>query len=484
MTNTAQNARIVPVILSGGSGVRLWPMSREQYPKQFLPLSSDRSMLQETALRVADPARFAPPLVVCNQEHRFVIAEQMRQIGQDAGPAGARIVLEPIGRNTAAAAAIAALIIAEQDPDGRLLLLPADHVIQDRTAFLQAVSAAARAADAGQLTTFGIVPTAPETGYGYIRRGLPLDGQEGAYRVAAFVEKPPRAEAERYLAEGDVFWNSGMFLLPARRYLEELERWEPAVLAACRAALAGGRADLDFFRLEEEAFAAAPSISIDHAVMERTDAAAVVPCAIGWTDVGAWSALWDIGAKDEGGNVCHGDAIAWDSRGCYVRSEDGALVALLGMEDAVVVATEDAVLVAAKDRAQDIKPLVEHLKAQGRDEPRQHRRVHRPWGYYQSLHAGDRFQVKRLTVAPGARLSLQKHYHRAEHWVVVNGTALVTRGEDQILLRENESVYIPLGTLHRLENPGKVPLNLIEVQSGAYLGEDDIVRIDDHYGRP
>lgn len=483
MTNTSQHARIFPVILSGGSGVRLWPMSREQYPKQFLPLCSERSMLQETALRVADPARFAPPLVVCNQEHRFVIAEQMRQIGQDAGPGGARIVLEPIGRNTAAAAAIAALIVAEQDPDGRLLLLPADHVIQDRTAFLEAVSAAARAADAGCLATFGIVPTVPETGYGYIRRGPPLDGQEGAYRVAAFVEKPPRAEAERYLAEGNVFWNSGMFLLPARRYLEELERWEPTVLAACRAALAGGRADLDFFRLEEEAFAAAPSISIDHAVMERTDAAVVVPCAIGWTDVGSWSALWDIGAKDEGGNVCQGDAIAWDSRGCYVRSEDGALVALLGMEDAVVVATEDAVLVAAKDRAQDIKPLVEHLKAQGRDEPRQHRRVHRPWGYYHSLHTGERFQVKRLTVAPGARLSLQKHYHRAEHWIVVNGTALVTRGEEQMLVYENQSIHIPMGTVHRLENPGKVPLHLIEVQSGSYLGEDDIVRFEDGYGR-
>ena len=480
MTNAPQNARIHPVILSGGAGVRLWPMSREQYPKQFLPLCSDRSMLQETARRVADPARFAAPLVICNQEHRFVIAEQMRQIGLG----DARIVLEPVGRNTAAAAAVAALIVAEQDPDGRILLLPADHVIQDQAAFLAAVSVAADAASDGRLATFGIVPTAPETGYGYIRRGDAVEGRDGAFRVAAFVEKPPRAEAERYLAAGDFFWNSGMFLLPARRYLDELGRWEPAVLSACRAALAQGRADLDFFRLEEASFAAAPSISIDCAVMERTDAAAVVPCSIGWTDVGAWSALWDIGAKDEAGNVCQGDAIAWDSRNCYARSEDGALVALLGMENAVVVATEDAVLVAAKDRAQDIKPLVEHLKAQGRAEPHQHRRVHRPWGYYQSLHAGDRFQVKRLTVAPGARLSLQMHYHRAEHWIVVNGTALVTRGEEQILLRENESVYIPLGTAHRLENPGKVPLNLIEVQSGSYLGEDDIVRFDDHYGRP
>lgn len=454
-------------------------MSREQYPKQFLSLCSESSMLQDTARRVVDPAAFAAPLVVCNQEHRFVIAEQLRQ----AGIAGARIVLEPVGRNTAAAAAVAALTIAEQDPDGQLLLLPADHVIQDQDAFLQSVTVAAAAASAGHLTTFGIIPTAPETGYGYIRRGEAITGHDGAFRVAAFVEKPPREQAERYLAERNFFWNSGMFLLPVRQYLDELERWEPAVLEACRKALAQGHADLDFFRLDEASFAGAPSISIDCAVMERTEKAAVVPCSIGWTDVGAWSALWDIGAKDAAGNVCQGDAIAWDSRGCYVRSEDGALVAVLGMDDAVVVATEDAILVAAKDRAQDIKPMVEHLKAQGRNEPRLHRRVHRPWGYYQSLHAGDRFQVKRLTVAPGARLSLQMHYHRAEHWVVVNGTALVTRGEEQVLLRENESVYIPLGTPHRLENPGKVPLNLIEVQSGSYLGEDDIVRFDDHYGR-
>ncbi|WP_448207507.1 mannose-1-phosphate guanylyltransferase/mannose-6-phosphate isomerase [Azospirillum sp. sgz302134] len=479
MTNASQNARIHPVILSGGAGVRLWPMSREQYPKQFLSLCSERSMLQDTARRVVDPAHFAKPLIICNQEHRFVIAEQLRQAGID----GARIVLEPVGRNTAAAAAIAALTVAQSDPDGLLLLLPADHVIQDQEAFLEAVAIASSAASAGHLTTFGIVPTAPETGYGYIRRGDAIEGQDGAFRVAAFVEKPPREQAERYLAEKNFFWNSGMFLLPVRQYLAELERWEPAVLEACRAALAKGRSDLDFFRLDEEAFAAAPSTSIDYAVMERTDTAAVVPCSIGWTDVGAWSALWDIGEKDGGDNVCHGDAIAWDSKGCYARSEDGALVALLGMTDTVVVATEDAILVAAKDRAQDIKPMVEHLKKQGRNEPLLHRRVHRPWGFYQSLHAGDRFQVKRLTVAPGARLSLQMHYHRAEHWVVVNGTALVTRGEEQILLRENESIYIPLGTAHRLENPGKVPLNLIEVQSGSYLGEDDIVRMEDRYGR-
>lgn len=479
MTNNPQGLRIFPVILSGGAGVRLWPMSREQYPKQLLPLYSERSMLQDTAQRVADPARFAEPLVICNQEHRFLIAEQMRQ----AGFGKARIVLEPVGRNTAAAAAVAALLVAEQEPDGQILLLPADHVILDQDMFLKTVTSAAAAASAGHLTTFGIVPTAPETGYGYIRRGDAIDGQDDAFHVAAFVEKPPREQAERYVAEKNFFWNSGMFLLPVRQYLAELERWEPAVLDTCRKALAQGRSDLDFFRLDEEAFAACPNISIDYAVMERTAAAAVVPCSIGWTDVGAWSALWDIGRKDEHGNVHHGDTIAWDSRDCYARSEDGALIALLGMTDTVVVATEDAILVAAKDRAQDIKPLVEHLKKQGRNEPLLHRRVHRPWGFYQSLHAGDRFQVKRLTVAPGARLSLQKHYHRAEHWVVVNGTALVTRGEEQILLRENESVYIPLGTAHRLENPGKVPLNLIEVQSGSYLGEDDIVRLDDHYGR-
>lgn len=479
MTDSAPLPRIHPVLLSGGSGVRLWPMSREQYPKQLLPLCSERSMLQDTARRVAGTDRFATPLVICNQEHRFVIAEQLRQIGI----ADPRIVLEPFGRNTAAAAALAALIVAQEDPEGLLLLLPADHVIRDEPAFLEAVERAARVAGAGRLATFGIVPTAPETGYGYIRCGDRIEGHEGTHEVAAFVEKPARAVAEGYLAEGSYFWNSGMFVLPAGLYLAELERYEPEVLAACRAALDASRTDIDFIRPDSDAFAAAPSISIDYAVMERTDRAAVVPCSIGWTDVGAWSALWEIGEKDEAGNVCQGDAVAWDSQGCYARSEDGALVALLGMTDTVVVATEDAILVAAKDKAQDIKPLVERLKKEGRSEPLQHRRVYRPWGFYQSLHTGERFQVKRLTVKPGAQLSLQMHYHRAEHWVVVNGTALVTRGEEKILLRENESVYLPLGTAHRLENPGKVPLNLIEVQSGSYLGEDDIVRFDDTYGR-
>ncbi len=472
-------SKIHPVVLSGGSGTRLWPMSREHYPKQLLPLCSERSMLQDTALRVRDPDRFAAPLLVCNQEHRFIIAEQVRQSG--LSPQG--IVLEPVARNTAAAAAVAALMLAEADPDALLLLLPADHLIRDQEAFLAAVDAAAAVAASGRLVTFGIVPHAPETGYGYIRRGKAIDGHDGAFAVAAFVEKPTRARAEEFLGSGTYLWNSGMFLFPAALFLAELEKFEPAVLAAARAALAGGNRDLDFFRLDQKAFATSPSTSIDYAVMDRTAQAAVVAADMGWTDVGAWSALWDVGAKDTDGNVLLGDVLLHDTRNSYVRSDCDAVVALVGLDDTIVVATDDAILVASRDRVQDVKVLVEQLKRDGRTEPLTHRRVHRPWGFYQSIHSGDRFQVKRLTVAPGARLSLQKHYHRAEHWVVVNGTALVTRGEEEILLRENESVYIPLGTVHRLENPGKVPLNLIEVQSGSYLGEDDIVRIDDTYGR-
>lgn len=474
------SARIYPVVLSGGSGMRLWPMSREAYPKQLLPLCSDLTMLQETARRVGDPARFAPPLFVCNQEHRFIIAEQLRQIRLPASD----IVLEPVGRNTAAAAAVAALRVQAEDPEGVLLLLPADHLIRDVPAFLRAVEAAAAAAAAdGRLVTFGIVPDAPETGYGYIRRGAALPGGSGGHQVAAFVEKPDRATAEGFLADGGYLWNSGMFVFSAAAFLAELARFEPAVLEAARAAVDRGVRDLDFLRLDPEAFAAAPSVSIDCAVMERTANAAVVGADMGWTDVGAWSALWEVGDKDEQGNVRIGDVVTQGARNNYVRSETDAVVALLGVDDLVVVATDDAILVAARDRVQDIKPLVEGLKRAGRTEPLIHRKVHRPWGFYQSLHAGDRFQVKRLTVSPGARLSLQKHFHRAEHWVVVNGTALVTRGEEQILLRENESIYLPLGVAHRLENPGKVPLNLIEVQSGSYLGEDDIVRIEDTYGR-
>lgn len=478
MRNANAPARIVPVLLSGGAGSRLWPMSREMYPKQLLPLASNKSMLQETALRVADEARFTAPLVICNQEHRFVIAEQMRHLALKA----ASIILEPVARNTAAACAVAALRACDDDPDALILVLPADHLIRDLRAFAHSVETAAAAAATGSLVTFGITPTAPETGYGYIRRGAALAGVDGAFKVAEFVEKPERAVAERYVASGDYAWNSGMFLFPAAKLLDELDRHAPAVLAAARRAIEEGSADLDFFRLGEDAFAQAPSISIDYAVMEKTDSAVVVPCDLGWTDVGAWSALWEIGEKDAAGNVAIGDVALEAARNCYVRSE-GHLTALVGIEDAVVVVTDDAVLVAGKDKVQDVKAVVERLKRAGRPEPTIHRKVHRPWGSYQGVHAGDRFQVKCLTIAPGAQLSLQKHHHRAEHWVVVQGTALVTRDAEQIYVYENESIYIPIGATHRLQNPGKVPLSIIEVQSGSYLGEDDIVRIEDSYGR-
>jgi len=475
----SSSLRIHPVLLSGGSGTRLWPMSRERYPKQLLKLvSPDRSMLQETVARVADRGRFAPPLIICNEQHRFVIAEQLREMALTH----AGIMLEPVARNTAPAAAVAALQIAEHDPDGLMLILPADHLIRDTQAFQEAVDRAAGAAAGGGLATFGIVPTAPETGYGYIERGTPFPKLDGVFRVSAFVEKPDRSRAEDFLAGGVHFWNSGMFLFPVRRYIEELKRFEPGILAAAEASLAKAGRDLDFVRLDPASFAEARNLSIDYAVMERTDCAVVVPAELGWTDVGAWSALWEVGNKDAQGNVLIGDVLAEQSSGCYVRSET-VLTTVLGLDDVVVVVTDDAIMVASKDKVQDVKKLVERLRAAGREEPLDHRRVHRPWGFYQHLHGGDRFQVKRLTVAPGCKLSLQKHFHRAEHWVVVNGTALVTRDTEQILLRENESVYLPAGAVHRLENPGKVPLNVIEVQSGAYLGEDDIVRIEDTYGR-
>lgn len=470
--------RIIPAILSGGSGSRLWPMSREMFPKQLLELCSDKSMLQETATRVTDAGLFAPPIVVCNEEHRFVIAEQLRQ----AGVKPTAIILEPTARNTAAAVAVAALTAAETDPDARLLALPADHLIRDRAAFLAAVAAADKAAAAGRLCTFGVTPTRPETGYGYIRAGATIEEAPGVRAVAAFVEKPDAATAAEYVASGDYLWNSGMFLFPVADLLAEFERLAPEVLDAARRALAARAADLDFLRLEKTAFAAAPSISIDYAVMEKTDRAAVAPCDIGWTDVGAWSALWEVGERDDAGNVAVGDVMTVDVSGSYVRS-DNMLTAVVGLSDVVVVATDDAVLVAARDAAQDVKKVVERLKADGRKEPISHRKVHRPWGSFQALHAGERFQVKMLTIAPGAQLSLQLHHHRAEHWVVVNGTALVTRGEEQLYVYENQSVYIPIGSVHRLENPGKVPLNVIEVQSGSYLGEDDIVRLNDTYGR-
>jgi mannose-1-phosphate guanylyltransferase/mannose-1-phosphate guanylyltransferase/mannose-6-phosphate isomerase len=453
-------------------------MSRESYPKQLLPLISDRSLLQETAIRAGNSERFNAPLVVCNAEHRFIVAQQLQAIGR---PPQA-ILLEPVGRNTAPAAATAALALAREDENALLLILPSDHSIADTLAFRNAVASAAGAATEGALVTFGIRPTAPETGYGYIHRGAPLKRHCGCYEVAAFVEKPDRATAERYLATGSHDWNSGMFLFRAGRYLEELERLEPEIVARCREALDMATTDLDFVRLAEAPFAACPSKSIDYAVMEHTAHAAVVPAEIGWSDVGSWTALWEKGAKDGSDNVLVGDVVALDSAGSYIRSE-GPLITTLGIEDLIVVATADAVLIMPKERAQDVRTLVEALKSRNRDEATTHPRIFRPWGYYQTVHQGDRFQVKRITVNIGASLSLQKHHHRAEHWIVVNGAASVRRGNEEFILNENESTYIPPNTLHRLVNPGKVPLNLIEVQSGSYLGEDDIVRYDDNYGR-
>ena len=468
---------LYPVILSGGSGTRLWPLSRAALPKQLLPLASDRTMLQETVIRLGGMADIGAPLVVCNNDHRFLIAEQMREIGVE--PLG--IFLEPMGRNTAPAAAVAALTLLKRDPDAVMLLLPADHLINDVPAFHAAVAAGLKAVALGRLVTFGIVPDSPHTGYGYIQRGDALAGTT-ARQVARFVEKPDAATAQRFLASGDYFWNSGMFLFSARQFVEELEQYRPDMLAACRRALEGGEHDLDFCRLEKAAFADCPSDSIDYAVMERTLNAAVVPAEIGWNDIGAWSALWDVGSKDADGNVARGDVYLDGVKGSYVRAES-RMVAALGVENLLIVETPDAVLVADQSKAQDVKKVVDYLKKAGRSEHEFHTRVFRPWGWYEGIYMGERFQVKRIMVKPGHKLSLQMHHHRAEHWVVVSGTARVTRDGVEELLTENQSTYIPLGTTHRLENPGKVALHLIEVQSGSYLGEDDIVRFEDVYKR-
>ena len=470
--------QIHPVILSGGSGTRLWPMSRTFYPKQLLPLVGETSLLQQAAARVAEAPGFAAPLVIANEEHRFIIAEQLREI--DVVPQG--LLLEPVGRNTAPAACIAALWLAERDPDALMLLMPSDHAIADESAFLAAVETAAAAARSGVLATFGIAPERPETGYGYIERGAPLGDIDGAFAVARFVEKPDLAAAERYIAAGDYFWNSGIFLFPAAMYLSELKRLRPDMVAACRAAFKGARRDEDFVRLDKQAFADCPADSIDYAVMEHAERAAMVTVRMGWSDLGSWDALWTMADKDEAGNTLIGNIVAEDARNCYLRSEAG-LVAALGVEDLVVVATEDAVMLAPRERAQEVRRLVTRLVKENRSEADALPRVHRPWGSYQTVHAGHRVQVKHILVKPGGKLSLQMHHHRAEHWVVVQGTAKVSRGEEEIILTEDQSTYIPLGTAHRLENPGKIPLHVIEVQSGAYLGEDDIVRFEDHYGR-
>lgn len=467
---------IYPVILSGGVGSRLWPTSRALYPKQLLPLVSEQTMLQETARRVSDPSVFAPPIIVSNDEHRFIIAQQMR----DAGFVPLVHLLEPEGRNTAPAAAAAAAFVQARDARGVVLVLPADHHIRDVAAFGAAIAQGARLAGEGKLVTFGIVPSAPETGYGYIKRGVALG--HGAFAVERFVEKPNREVAETYLAQGGYDWNAGIFMFRADVILDEMRRHCPLIAARAGEALLKGERDLDFLRLQRETFAACPSDSIDYAVMERTTHAAVVPVEMGWSDIGSWSALWETGAQDGDGNVASGDVMSVDTSNCYIRAET-ALVATLGVEDLIIVETGDVLLVANRDRVQDVKKIVERIAADGRTEHQIHNRVHRPWGYYENLDAGARHQVKHLMVHPGAALSLQMHHHRAEHWVVVQGEARVTVGEEVRILRENESVYIPVGAKHRLENPNAEPLSIIEVQSGGYLGEDDIVRFDDVYGR-
>jgi mannose-1-phosphate guanylyltransferase / mannose-6-phosphate isomerase len=467
-------SKLQPVLLSGGSGTRLWPLSREGYPKQFLPLVGDETMLQATWRRVADIAG-AAPIVVANEDHRFLVAEQLRQVGAPKPD----ILLEPMGRNTAPAIALAALQAMHAGEDPLLLVLPSDHVVADADAFRDAVREAAAAAEAGALVTFGILPSAPETGFGYIE--AEHAGSDGVRKVRRFVEKPDGATAQRYLDSGGYYWNSGMFLFRASVLLAELERFRPEIVAACRDAFAAAKRDGDFIRVNREAFARCPSDSIDYAVMENTDAAMVLPVDIGWNDIGSWSALWDVAARDEAGNAHHGDVIAVDSRNSYAYAR--RLVALVGVDDLVVVETDDAVLVARKDRVQQVKDVVSQLKAAQRTQAALHREVHRPWGSYDSIDVGDGFQVKRIKVKPGAALSLQSHDKRAEHWIVVRGTARVTRNNDVFELFANQSTYIPIGAKHRLENPGSEMLELIEVQSGAYLGEDDIVRYEDVYGR-
>ncbi len=472
-----RHGRIVPVILSGGSGTRLWPVSRESFPKQLWPLVSERSLLQETALRGVGPA-FAAPVVVCNHEHRFLIAEQMRA----AGITDARIVLEPVGRNSAPAIAAAALLVAEQDPDAVLWMMAADSSISRDEALREALGRAIDAARAGRIVTFGMKPDRPETGYGYIEVGEMLEDVPGVHLLARFIEKPDAETAGQMVQTGHFLWNSGMFVFTAKTLIDEMAEHAPEVLLAVRRAVERQTRDLDFVRLDPAAFAACPDISLDYAVAERTLRAAVVPADLGWSDVGSWSALWDLGAKDADGNVSVGDVILEGAEDCYARS-DGMLTAVVGLKDVVVVTTEDAVLAMHRDRAQEVKTIVARLRKAGRKEATSHNMAYRPWGFYESLIQGDRFQVKRIVVHPGAKLSLQKHFHRAEHWVVVSGTALVVRDGDTVMLRENESIYLPLGCVHRMENPGRIPLTLIEVQSGSYLGEDDIVRIEDTYGR-
>ncbi|MEQ8857237.1 MAG: mannose-1-phosphate guanylyltransferase/mannose-6-phosphate isomerase [Pseudomonadales bacterium] len=465
---------IIPVILAGGTGSRLWPLSRELFPKQFHTLFGDESLLQST-LRRAARAAGQPPVIVCNEEHRFMVAEQCREIGS----AWQRIMLEPEGRNTAPAIALAALEVCRAHGDGILLVLPSDHLVADVDAFVAAVARAAAAAAGGALVTFGVRPTAAETGYGYIE--APGAAGDAAVPVKSFVEKPDAATAAGYFASGDHFWNSGMFVFGAKRFLDELERLQPEIRQCTTAAFEGGSEDLDFFR-PAPAFLDCPAISVDYAVMERTRHAMVVPVAFGWSDVGSWSAIWEASPQDDAGNHFVGDVLDVDTRNSYVLAQN-RLVGAIGVSNLIVVETADAVLVADKDRVQDVKQLVARLKGCARPEYLNHTEVFRPWGSYEGVEVGERYQVKRIKVKPGQKLSLQMHHHRSEHWIVVRGTAEVTRGDEVFTLTENESTYIPLGVTHRLANPGRLPLELIEVQVGAYLGEDDIVRFEDQYGR-
>lgn len=461
---------LYPVILSGGSGTRLWPFSREHYPKQLLSFYGDGTLLQQTVRRL-EGLSTADPLFVCNEEHRFLVAEQVRQLG--CTPLD--IVLEPTGRNTCPAATLAALLVAARDPGGLMLLMPADHLIKDIAAFQHAIRAAVPLASQGALVTFGIVPTGPETGYGYIRTG-------GGHRVAAFVEKPDPATAAKYIASGDYLWNSGIFLMQVGRWFAELDRHCPDILSSCRQAIEKGIKDGEFYRVAKAEFTKCRNDSIDYAVMEKTDRVAVVALDAGWSDIGAWSALWQVAERDEAGNVVQGDVYVHDTRNSLVLSQH-RLVATVGLDDLIVVETPDAVLVARRDRAQDVKEIVAKLKAERRNEHLMHKRVYRPWGWFEGLDNGQRFQVKHLMLKPGAAISLQMHHHRAEHWVVVTGTARVTLDSEVSLISENQSTYIPIGMRHRLENPGTIPLEIVEVQSGSYLGEDDIVRLEDRYNR-
>ncbi|AMD93267.1 mannose-1-phosphate guanylyltransferase/mannose-6-phosphate isomerase [Desulfomicrobium orale] len=467
---------IIPVILAGGSGTRLWPLSRKLHPKQVLALLGDRTLVQETVLRLRG-LDAAAPVVICNDEHRFIVAEQLRDL--DERPAA--LILEPVARNTAPAVAVAALYALAQSPDATLLMLPADHLITDSSAFHTAVVQAVDYARDGHLVTFGIVPAAPETGYGYIMQGAAMPHGPGR-KIQRFVEKPDTATAEGYVRSGQYFWNSGMFVLRADAVLAELTRFAPEIVRGCRESLEKAVSDLDFLRLDHDAFAGCPEDSIDYAVMERTDRGVMVPLSCGWSDLGSWDALWQAGEKDGDGNVTRGDVLLCDVRDSFLHAET-RLLAAVGLENHIVVETSDAVLVSPRDRVQEVKKLVDRLKAQNRVEAVSHKKVFRPWGHYESIGQGERYQVKRITVTPGHVLSLQKHFHRAEHWVVVRGTAVVTRDGEEILVRENESVYLPLGAVHRLANPGRIPLELIEVQVGGYLGEDDIIRFEDVYGR-